>query len=60
MPILCNSFKSLVLGEQVVESFECQMSDKLKKITNNGSAIIAFYIVTTMLNKATVQDELNL
>jgi hypothetical protein len=44
------------VGEQVVESFECQMSDKLKKITNNGSAIIAFYIVTTMLNKATVQD----
>lgn len=43
------------VGEQVVESFECQMSDELKKITNNGSAIIAFYIVTTMLNKATVQ-----
>jgi hypothetical protein len=44
------------VGEQVVENFECQMSDKLKKITNNGSAIIAFHIVTTMLNNATVKD----
>ncbi|CAB5494802.1 hypothetical protein THERMOT_175 [Bathymodiolus thermophilus thioautotrophic gill symbiont] len=32
------------------------MSDKLKKITNNGYAIIAFHIVTTMLNGATVQN----
>ncbi|MBA5249206.1 MAG: hypothetical protein FE834_06715 [Gammaproteobacteria bacterium] len=44
------------VGEQVVENFECSMSDKLKKIANNGSAIIAFHIVTTMLNTATVQN----
>ncbi len=44
------------VGEQVVENFECSMSDKLKKIANNGSAIIAFHIVTTMLNNATVQN----
>jgi hypothetical protein len=43
------------VGEQIVESFECNMSDGLKKIPNNGSAIIGFYIVTTMLKGATVQ-----
>jgi hypothetical protein len=32
------------------------MSAELEKITNNGSAIIAFHIVTTMLNNATVQN----
>ncbi|CAC9621414.1 hypothetical protein [uncultured Gammaproteobacteria bacterium] len=44
------------VGEQVVETFECAMSAELEKITNNGSAIIAFHIVTTMLNNATVQN----
>ncbi len=43
------------VGEQIVEEFECQMSDELKKITNCGGAIIAFHIVTTMLMNATVQ-----
>lgn len=44
------------VGEQIVENFECKMSVKLKKIINHGSAIIAFHIVTTMLNNATVQN----
>jgi hypothetical protein len=51
-----SAFLCEFIGERIVENFECQMSDKLKKISNNGCAIIAFYIVTTMLNNATVQD----
>jgi hypothetical protein len=51
-----SAFLCEFVGEEIVENFECQMSDKLKKISNNGGAIIAFHIVTTMLNNATVQD----
>jgi hypothetical protein len=38
------------VGGQIIENFEYQMS-------NNGDVIIAFHIVTTMLNDATVQDD---
>lgn len=61
-PKNANVFKKLsaflceFVGEQIVESFECKMSDELRKIPNNGSAIIGFHIVTVMLLRATVQD----
>ncbi len=51
-----STFLCEFIGEQIVESFKCNMSNKLKKIPNNGSAIIGFYIVTTMLCRATVQN----
>lgn len=51
-----STFLCEFIGEQIVESFKCNMSDELKKIPNNGSAIIGFYIVTTMLCRATVQN----
>ncbi|ORU89846.1 MAG: hypothetical protein A6F71_02465 [Cycloclasticus sp. symbiont of Poecilosclerida sp. M] len=50
------AFTCEFIGEQIVESFECEMSDKLKKIPNNGNQILAFHIVSTMLCGATVQD----
>ena len=51
-----STFLCEFIGEQIVESFKCNMSNELKKIPNNGSAIIGFYIVTTMLSRATVQN----
>ena len=51
-----SAFLCEFVGDQVVETFECQMSDKLKKITNSGSAIIGFHVITTMLNGATVRN----
>jgi len=44
------------VGEQIITSFQCKMSDELKKIPNNASSIIGFHIVTTMLYEATVQN----
>ncbi len=51
-----STFLCEFVGEQIVESFKRKISDKLKKIPNNGSAIIGFYIFITMLYRATVQN----
>lgn len=51
-----SAFLCEFVGQQIVESFECKMSNELKSVPNNGSAIIGFYVVTTMLKGATAKD----